>query len=90
MWKSITIAITRANKIQMNEAKTTKQTQKNGCCNCIIMPLEELAARAQKVIDLNKQFDETFNSNYYEHLKMAIMAGIKDAFVEGYQKGKVI
>ncbi len=53
-----------------------------------VMPLSELGGRAEKVMEIKKIWDDTFNGNYDDHLKMVIMAVIFDAYNDGYKKGQ--
>jgi hypothetical protein len=52
------------------------------------LKLEEAMKRADQVIKLAELFDKAFSPEYsQEHLKMAIAAGIADAYNHGANKG---
>lgn len=72
----------------MNDSKEAKQPE----FEHVSISLNELAEQADKVIRLIKQFNEIFpEENEQEHLKLAIMAGLSDAYKAGQKiKFKVI
>jgi hypothetical protein len=49
----------------------------------MVMPLEELTIRAEKVMELKKLMDKIFNGNCDSHLGIVIMAAIADAYRDG-------
>ena len=53
-----------------------------------MLELDELAKRSDKIIDLFKCFRDAFGIvNDKAHVKLAIMAGIHDAYQDGYEAG---
>jgi hypothetical protein len=48
------------------------------------MNIEELSARADKVVKLARDLGRTFpDSEFTHHLRLAVMAGLKDAYRHG-------
>lgn len=52
------------------------------------LTIDEVMKEADKVLELHANMDKTFNLDYsQEHLKMAIAAGIADAYSRGCDTG---
>lgn len=51
-----------------------------------MITLKELDREVDKVLKLKDTLDKTFNNDDESHLKLAIIAGLKDAWNRGYDK----